>query len=804
VLFVDDLQLGDDDTASVFTELFKQDDAPEALFVATYRSEDAATNRCLRQIRRSQLPLVEANRLTEQVEISIDKLTEPESTRLASSLLLRASIQEMDEVKRIVSEAQGDPLFIRMLADYRIRKHEILRAESPGVTTKPKRWTLATVIKQQVRTLEPHERTAIEILSVAGRPVDANDLESVASVTGQSIALIRSLRIKRLVRRLSDRERIEIFHDKIRETVLTMLDPSQIAGHCLAIAKQIELATAERDVDFLADLYRRGGERKLAGECYEIAAAKSEQTYAFNRAIECYRFAIELLQPKGAHELRLRRGLGDSLANASRSAEAAEQYLKAAAVAGTGEATQLTQLASLRYLTSGHVEQGIVSLRKSLDDNSIAWPGNRIVAVAGLVQRTAYLRLRGFKMSGKRSPTELDNQKIDACWSAAAGLSLVDPLRGSYYIAETLCRSLRAGSAHTIARDLAAYMGVVAIGGSRSRPATARVLRACRNVTLSHRDHYSRAMQHLTQGMAALLRGHWTASLRSCDRAIAYLSDPSCHGKTWELNTARTFALWSLQYQGNLIELSRRQPELLRWAKESDDLFATLNFGTQVMAHLQLAENKPEESLRRLAEDKSRLSNRGFFIQHHNYVLAQTYSLLYLGDYSGALQAIDGQWKQYRREFLSQIQQVRIDHRQVLIRAILANAAYDATVRAERLSEAKQLIQSLRRERVEWAGALADALDASWFCIAGHSKQAAVMLATAHRSLEKVGMRLFATAALHHLDRGTERSEQTHGMNGISTNDMTEQWRAMGIVAGDRFANMLIPGFGKELQNDAQ
>ena len=810
VIFVDDLQLGDDDTAAIFVELFKHKHAPESLFLATFRTEDASENQCLRQVRRCQLPHGQASLLAEQVELVITKLTESESVRLASSLLLRHSIEDPAAVKRIASEANGDPLFIRLLADYRIRRPaDNVAHDRDSANATLKRWTLTTVIRDRLDSLDAHERIAMETLSAAGRPVGARDLESIAGMEGRSIALIRSLRIKRLVRRLADREHVEIFHDKIRETLMAMLVPKQIAGHCLALAKQMELtATAdERDVDFLADLYRRGGERKLAGECYEAAAVKSEATYAFTRAIECYRFAIDLLQPTGNHAVRLHRGLGDSLANASRSVEAAEQYLKAAADADDGEAKRLMQLASLRYLTSGHVDQGIVALQKVLAQSFIAWPRNRFVAAAGFLRRVAYLRVRGFRMNPKISPTPLAMEKIDACWSAAAGLSLVDPLRGSYYIAETLSRSLGAGSAPTIVRDLAAYMGVVAIGGSRSRKATARVLRAVRTITSPRSDSYSQAMQQLTQGIAALLRGNWALSLRCCDRAIDYLADPTCHGKTWETNTARTFALWSLQYQGNFVEMSRRQPELLRWAKESDDLFATLNFGTQVMAHLQLAEDRPDESLRRLEEDKSRLSNRGFFIQHHNYVLAQTYSLMYQGDYEGALATIEGQWKRYRREFLSQIQQVRIDHRQVLIRALLAAAAHSPGRKDERLSQVRRLIRSLRGEKVAWATALADAFDAACHQINGHTKQSAVMLLTAKRSLAEAGMGSFALAATQHLqahellpDRVHDDDAKSKGENAeaAGTGGLTECWRSAGVVSGLRFANFLIPGFSSE------
>jgi len=794
LIFIDDLQQGDDDTAAVFRTLLSRDQAPIALFVATYRSEDADTNRCLSQVRQAQLQPAERLQFADQIELSIDKLSRSESIRLATSLVVRDGRTSIDEVNRIADEAAGDPLFIRMLAESHIRVDGALAELKPSHHAT---WTLATVIEDRVKSLEPHERVAMEILAASGRPLDDHDLEAVVGIEGRSLGLIRSLRVKRLIRRLGDRRRVESFHDKIRETVLRMLSPQILASYCLSIAECLDNGIgdrSERDVEFLADLYRRGGDRLRAGECYEAAGAISDSTFAFNRSIECYRYAIELLRPKGDHERSLRRSLGDAFANASRSAEAARQYLLAAATADSDESANLQQLASLRFLTSGHVEDGIDSLRKVLKHHRLPWPRNRVVAVVGLLGRAGYLRLRGLKPRavGRTNPTadQRERDELDVCWSAAAGLSLVDPLRGSYYIAETVCRSLRSGSISTLPRDLAAYMGQVAIGGSRSRAATRRVLLACRDIVSKQPNPYSKAMLFIARGIAALLRGEWSSSLHCCDLAIRYLSDISCHGKTWELNTARTFALWSLQYQGNLVELSRRQPELLRVAKESDDLFATLNFGTQVMAHLQLAGDQPEESLRRLQEDKARLSDRGFFIQHHNYVLARTYSLLYLGRSKEALEAIDGQWQHYRHEFLSQIQQVRIDHRQVAVRALIAAAAASEAIdRQALLIRARRLIALLRREAAPWATALAEAFDAACDHLDGKQTTSQEKLRRSVDLFAAAGMNLFTVAARHHLA----------SLVGGDMSQIEATWRNSGVANCDRMANMLLPGFSIHL-----
>lgn len=786
VIFIDDLQQGDEDTATIFRELLRRDAAPKALFVATYRSEDAQSSSCMRRVLRRSLSSAEQALLADQLEISIDRLSATESCRLAASLLADQSTSNDDAANRIAEESEGDPLFIRMLAEH-VVSHQA--QATPSQTLRSQRLTLRTVIEERVASLEPHEQVGIEILATAGRPVHANDLEFILGATGGPVGVIRSLRVKRLIRRLGDRERVELFHDKIRETVLAKISPARLTEHCLSLAGRLESAPNQRDVDFLADLYRRAGNRELAGANYVAAAANAEESFAFYRAIECYQYAIEFLNPSGEREVKLRQGLGDALANSARSSEAAVQYLKAADVADANQRGKLQQLAALRYLTSGHVEQGISALRKVLSHYRLPWPGNRLRAVAGLLTRSIYLRIRGLRPGTAHQTSSLEREKLDACWSAAAGLSVVDPLRGTYYICETLCRSLTIGSAETLPRDLAAYIGQVAIGGSRSRRATRRVLLACRQLASENRDPYSQSMLLTSRGIAALLRGQWSTSLKCCDAAVKYLTGPDCYGKTWELNTARTFALWSLQYQGNLIELSRRQPELLRKAIESEDLFATLNFGTQVMAHLQLANDQPEESLRRLEQDQQRLSDSGFFIQHHNYVLAKTFTLLFKGQAAEALATIDGQWKNYRREFLSYIQQVRIDHRQVLTRALIAAAAAGVQ-RTENLVRARRLIVALRRERAGWATALATAFDVCCDQVENQARSrrtdVAHQLSEAATLLFRADMHLFAAAAMHHLD----------SMDSVRP-ERSVDWTTHGVANGERMANMMLPGFAK-------
>jgi hypothetical protein len=301
------------------------------------------------------------------------------------------------------------------------------------------------------------------------------------------------------------------------------------------------------------------------------------------------------------------------------------------------------------------------------------------------------------------------------------------------------------------------------------------------------RDRYAGAVVRLARGISALLRGDWKQTVYSCDRAIASLSAEGIYGASWELSTARTFALWGIQYRGQIADLQRRQPELLRIAEETNDQFAILNYRSQVMAHLMLARNEPQEAIEQLDVDRARLSDNGFFIQHHNQLLARTFVLIYLRRGIEAWELIQGQWKRYRQAFLSQIQQVRVDHFQTLARAQLAAAAECRETDSARcrclLEQAKQVIGRLEKEHVAWGSALATSFRGSIASLKDDQSGTVQHLQAAIQQFSKLGMSLFENSCKHHLATLTVQQLAPE-----------EYWKAHRIVAPTKMAWAMIPG----------
>jgi tetratricopeptide (TPR) repeat protein len=786
VLFIDDLQQGDEETAAVFRDLLFSDSAPSILFLGTYRAEDRDESVCLQRIRELEAMGTESRAVPHISELLVEPLTDDDTKLLVYRYFAEMGMDCQkacqEEVDRIACESGGDPLFVKMLAEERARQSfnektgnptVAIREEAPNPTT-----SLLEVVASKLRSLPSREWYAMGLLAAAGRPLRSEDLESLVA---DSMGLVRSLRAQHLVRRLGDRNRIEPFHDKIGEATLAMLSPELRTQHCATLASYLDQTQKDKDFEFLAALYRDAGKLDLASRYFADAGEVAEASLAFYRAIDCYRNALTLCPTALEDRLGVQRRLADSLANTGRSLEAAREYLSSAAEAQEDDRAELQRRAALRFLTSGHVNEGMSVLKEALQHSRLPWPSNRWQTVAGILSRRCWLGLRGFRPAANAKATPFQEQQLQTGWAAAAGMSMVDPLLGTFYTADNLCRSLAVGSHVALHRDLAAFMGQVAIGGSRSRKATLKVLNAHRILIARSRDPYQRALPCLSRGIAALLRGDWSNALRCCEHAIRFLADPRCVGKTWELQTARTFALWALQYQGEIRELTQRQSELLRSAHDANDLYAILNFGTQVTAHVMLAKDQPEEAQVLLERDRERLSDRGFFIQHHNDVLARTATCIYADKAEQALSCIEGKYDEYHRSFLSQIQQVRIDHRQVLVRAHLAAAASGIQTKRN-LDQARRFIRLLRRERAHWASSLAMAFDAAIASFQNPS-EAPSQFAAASEALESCNMQLFAAAARN----------LRHRYSSGRSNQHDPYWKAQGIVNAERMTHMLLP-----------
>src|SRR5262249_27227250 len=122
-----------------------------------------------------------------------------------------------------------------------------------------------------------------------------------------------------------------------------------------------------------------------------------------------------------------------------------------------------------------------------------------------------------------------------------------------------------------------------------------------------------------------------------------------CTGVVWEIDTAQRFALWALMYMGDVPEMARRLPGLLRAAEERDDRYAMLNLCAIIRPFLRLAADEPERARRELAEVIGRWSQQGYHVQHMNRLYDEAQIDLYLGEGAAAWLRLAEQWSAVKK-----------------------------------------------------------------------------------------------------------------------------------------------------------
>ncbi len=382
--------------------------------------------------------------------------------------------------------------------------------------------------------------------------------------------------------------------------------------------------------------------------------------------------------------------------------------------------------------------------------------------------------------------------RIDVCWSAGAGLSVVDTIRGADFQARGLLLSLRAGEPSRIARALAMEAAHAGSSGGSNRKRTQRLLEKAGELASRVEDPYASGMVALARGVTAYLEGRWTAAQADCDRADAVFRE-SCTGVAWELDTAQAFALWGLSHQGEVAELSRRWPIQLDLARARGDLYAVMNLSSYIMSIVRLAADDPATADAELRQTMSQWSREGYHVQHNDALWAGVQIELYRGDGEAAWRLIERSWPALKRSLLLRVQFIRTSMYFLRARAALAAAA---AIRHSRPTEARSLFTvasraagHLDREQMPCPKAYARLIQGVLAAERGDSKNGIPLLEEAVECFESVEMRLCAAAARRRL------GEFLGGTRGRQEIDRADQWMSdQKIKKPSSMASMIVCG----------
>lgn len=789
ILWIDDLQWGDADSAPLFRELLRPPDAPRLMLIVSYRSENLANSVLLRSL--------ESLRESKEVwarQVPLGPLNAADSRALAGELL--AEETEAAAMDDLVEEAAGSPFFLVQLA------RDIADGRETEVPSASSGDRLKQILRRRVALLTERERTILEVISVAGKQMDRSLVLKAAGLGESGRRDISRLSQENLVRptELDERPAIEIYHDRFRQVILGDLPLERRRGLHLLLAEAIQSQPAADPEDLLVH-YRGAGDERTAGTYARMAAERAMNTLAFDRAAELYASLVPGDEGAGSRA-EIREKLGDALANAGRAEEAgasfeaaAKDLEEASSVGEASAARELRRRAAEQYLCGGHVDRGVEALSQVLRAVGIEYPTSSFRAWAAMVVGQVRLQRRGlgFEERGADTVPPAELARIDAYWSAGLGLAWVDRTRtGAFQVRYTLL-ALDAGEPRRVALALSVHASQLVSFGGAARLLRGRAeLANAERLATGSQDPLLKAFLVMMDGSIAFYDARWRIALDRCRQAEETLR---AYSRTtgWEMTTARLLSFAAMIYLGQMTELRAKLPALLDEARTRGNRLGEATLASGLPNMVWLSSDEPEEARRRANDAMDLWKQDDFQMQHYLHLIASTQIDLYQGDGTAALQRIVTAWPRVVTSFLLIVENLRITLHHLRARAAL-RAALGGDERGRRWWERRAWLllaatwdaARLEREEAEWARPLALAIRAGVAATRGRVGEASARLEEAARLFDGLEMALYAAAARY--QRGALPGGEAARREG-------DAWmRDHGVVDPEKLAAMLVPG----------
>jgi tetratricopeptide (TPR) repeat protein len=641
VLWIDDLQWGDLDSASILASwLDKPYEAP-LLLVFSYRSDEVTTSSCLQHLlaRDAQTVAARAN----DSSIAIRPLESNAVEALCAQRLGTHAQQHPEVIERIVREAQGSPFLAFQLAA--LAQAKLARGENLGALS------LTDLVEQTSVLLPDEAKQLLATLAVAGRPMLPKLALRAAGIKHDGRAHLHALRGLNLVRtRDAAGERlVEVYHDRVRERVQASLTPVQSKQVHENLLRAVEFS-GQADSDWLYTLAVGASQRGQALHYGLLAAARASETLAFQRAAELYEQCLELSEDPAANGGEIWCKLAVALACCGRGARAADAYLEAAKHAPPEEALTLTRFAASHLVRSGRFEDGEVQVRKVLDAMEIRVPDSEGSVMASLVWEHTRLAMRGLSFKPRKEQELPANllARLDLFETLSIETQAYDPLGSALFGARGLRMSLDAGEPKRIVRALcsAAIMAAVSGSANAARRSEELLTRAAA-LQAEHGTEREHALVYSARAVCAFMLGRPQDVLApSYEAERLFRADSgSDYYRRFGAVSSRIGALYLL---GDHRRFLSEFQAALQEARATENTGAELNL---LLNHTvaESVEGHPERSKPRLEHQRTQLPKARFGLLHALHLAAVLRATIDTFDFAWGDTYCDEVWPLYER-----------------------------------------------------------------------------------------------------------------------------------------------------------
>jgi hypothetical protein len=525
------------------------------------------------------------------------------------------------------------------------------------------------------------------------------------------------------------------------------VDARRVKKHHLALARVLARGDC-RDPEALALHWREAGQPHSAARCFVRAAVIAQRARAFDHAVQLYRSALdELDQPASQLRSRWLQALATVLAQAGRSAEAADAYVAAASGCDPQLTRELLGHAAVHYVRAGMADKGLAIARPLLAEIGEPLAQSRAGALASLAWQRTRLDLRGTQLRERTASASSDWERYacDLLWSISVPLTSLDFVRGLDLHHRCLLRALRLGDIARAARSLSLHALYMKNVGGEGELRVRGLLATADTLARRARDPYLIGFSQICQSTFQLLYGEPASALRMADAAASVFED-ECEGASWEIGLARVNALNALSFLGEFRELSARFDAAAEDARARGNAHGFTTLVTMNRCTIALVEDRPEacrHELQRLMD----ACPAEWHLQRAFALGAHVLLDLYAGGDSAHLR-LSTHWQELRHRMILSSERFRIFFCFVRGLAALSALLSDQRDRQARIRLVRSCAARLARERMADAKAGAHMLRGQLAVLLGDPARAVDEYRAAAESWGRAGMYGSKIAAL--------------------------------------------------------
>ncbi len=789
IIVIDDFQWSDADSLLLLGALLRPPEAPRMLLLLSSRTD--VLPEPTRDLP-AETPTISDSPLPGDLRhIYLGPLAPNKAYRLARILLRSVARQRDVSTSAIATEAQGHPLYINEL---------VRHATTPG-SAESGRPRLDEAIWNRICILPGPARKVLELVCVASAPLPRSIIAQAARTeTSEFSRLLALLRVAHFVRTAGRRDvdLIEPYHNRVREAVLENLDAAARRDRHQRLAAALQGAGyAVNRPQLLVRHLERAGQIHKAAELAMESARRASEALAFDRASELYRTARRLGDYEGEELLRLQLALGDALACAGHSAEAAEAYVSATENANPATRLECQRLAAQQFLISGHIDRGLDILQTVLGDIGVSIARTPKRALLSLLVQRFRLRLRGLgwkeRHESQVAPEVLE--RLDVFGVVATGLGVVDSIRGMDFQSRALRLALDTGERSRVAVGLCYEACFVASQGVGSLRRAGRLRDEARRAATSIEDNYVEAWITAASAFISYFGGRFVRAVDQYAEAEVQFRERTV-GSVWEINQSRVFGMHALRLAGSFARLAALQDEYVLDAVQRGDRYmeTTLRRSNAVIC---LCADRPGQTLDELERATWMAPERTFHLQHWYELEARAQLALYTRAVDSAMETLVERFARLADSMLLRIQTVRTTAHWLQARILLASDCREAADARGSLRRAAKLGRSLLSEKVGAATVWGQLVLAAVAAQRGRTDGAAAALRHATEAAEEHAMPFMAAVARRRQGQILGGEE---GAALLASAD--ESMRAEGVADPEKLTQVFAPGFDASNEGD--